>query len=54
MHTLRGGWKEVIKNRVHALISKSSLSQQTLVLAAFYNYRRSVQNWNGDMARKVV
>ena len=38
----RGGWKEVIRNRVHALISKSSLSERTLVLAAFYNYRLSV------------
>ena len=50
----RGGWKKVIKNRAHALISKSSLSQRTSVLAAFYNYRLSVQNWSGDMARKVV
>ena len=48
------GWKEVIKNRAHALMSKSSLSQRTLVLAAFYNYRLSVQNWSGNMARKVV
>ena len=46
--------EEVIKNHVQALISKSSLSQRTFVLGAFYDYRLSVQNRGGDMARRVV
>ena len=56
VQSLRGGWKEVIKNHVQALISKSSLSQRTFVISAFYDYKLSVQNWSGDVAvaRRVV